>query len=227
MRQKERMTERSEFPELFPSALSPEEVLERWVVREGTKYVSVLVERGFILPEDVRDGEKVKAAMKEWRRTHVEDMRFEQRVWRREMVSDVRTILEWRLGGWRGWFPYRPEGKVYTQFKDVGEAFDQPEKQLPENHRSVIPQIATEICETLKTKDLFLFRCGSDIAALDGTHTLAGLAYALTHGVQTPTSLEVYVADFDEQERPVFESFCEKRQMRYGKHADRAEKETA
>ncbi len=201
--------------------LSPEEVLERWVVREGTKYVPVLIERGFILPEDARDGERVKVAMKEWRRTHVEDMRFEQRTWKRELVSDIRTILRWRLGGWRGWLPYRPAGKGYTQFKDLGEAFDQPEKQLPETHRVIIPQIATEICEALKTKDLFLFRCGSDVAALDGTHTLAGLAYALTHNLRTPTALEVYVADLEEQERAVFEGFCEKRLVRYGRYADR------
>lgn len=198
--------------------LLPQQVLERWVAREGDKYIPILIERGFILPEDASDEQKVKAAMKDWRRTYVEDLSFERRRWKRERVADIRTMLEWRLGGWKGWLLYRLEGKAYTQFKDIGEAFDRPEKQLPENHRSVIPQIATEICETLKTKDLFLFRCGIDVAALDGTHTLAGLAYALTHGVQVPTSLEVYVADFGEQERAVFERFCEKRLVRYGKY---------
>jgi hypothetical protein len=212
------MIERSKFLERSPAELSSEEILERWVAREGMRYVPLLIERGFILPEDAIDEQKVKAAMKDWRRTYVEDLSFEQRRWKRERVSDIREILEWRLGGWKGWFLYRPEGKEYTQFKDIGEAFDQPERQLPENHWVIIPQIAAEICETLKTKDLFLFRCGKDIAALDGTHTLAGLAYALTHGGRTPTALEVYVADFEEQERAVFERFCEKRQVRYGKY---------
>lgn len=212
------MTERSTFPEQFPEELSSKEVLERWVVREGTKYVPTLIERGFLLSEDTQDEQEVKAAMKEWRRTYVEDLNFEQRTWKREHISDVRAILQWRLGGWKGWLPYRPEGKAYTQFKDIGETLDQPEKQVPENHRSVIPQMASEICESLKTKDLFLLRCGDDVAALDGAHTLAGLAYALTHGVQTPTSLEMYVADFEEQERLVFEGFCEKRPMRYGRY---------
>ncbi len=212
------MTERSKFLERSPTELSSEEILERWVAREGVRYVPLLIERGFILPEDVIDEQKVKAAMKDWRRTYVEDVNFEQRRWKRERISDIRAILEWRLGGWKGWLLYRPEGKTYTQFKDIGEAFDQPERQLPENHRVIIPQIAAEICETLKTKDLFLFRCGKDIAALDGTHTLAGLAYALTHGVQTPRSLEVFVADFGERERAVFEGFCEKRPVRYGRY---------
>jgi hypothetical protein len=212
------MSERLSVSEQFPAALSPEEVLERWVVREGAKYVPTLIERGFILPEDTQDEQEVKVAMKEWRRTYVGDLSFERRIWKRERISDVRAILQWRLGGWKGWLPYRPEGKAYTQFKDIGETLDQPEKQVPENHRLVIPHIASEICESLKTKDLFLLRCGDDIAVLDGTHTLAGLAYALTHGVQTPTSLEVYIADFEEQERAIFEGFCEKRPMRYGRY---------
>lgn len=212
------MTEGLKFLEQSPTELSPEEILERWVAREGVKYVPLLIERGFILPEEASDEQKVKAAMKEWRRTYVEDLSFEQRRWKRERISDIQTILKWRLGGWKGWLLYRPEGKAYTEFKDIGEAFDRPEQQLPESHRSVIPQIAGEICETLKTKDLFLFRYGKDMAALDGTHTLAGLAYALTHGGRTPISLEVYVADFGEQERAVFERFCEKRQVRYGKY---------
>ena len=35
------------------------------------------------------DEQKVKTAMKEWRRTYVEDLSFEQRTWKREHVSEI------------------------------------------------------------------------------------------------------------------------------------------
>lgn len=210
------MRERLSSPDTAPIELSSQEVLDRWVAREGSRYVSLLVERGFLLPEETVDAEKVRKATKEWRLTYVEDLKFEQRTWKRERVEDPKEILSWRLGGWKGWLPYRPAGQSFTTFGDVITAFDASASEIPDHHRLLIPEIARSITDTLQTKDLFVFRCGANVAALDGTHTLVGLAYAMRHEFPVLAGITMYVSEFGLEERSVFEAFCESRPVKYG-----------
>ncbi len=211
--------ERSSVEKLFPLVLDSAEVLERWVAREGDRYVSLLVERGFIRAEDRENPVIVQAATKEWRKTYVSDLSFETRTWNREQIRDLAQVFSWRLGGWKGWLPYRPQGKLFTTFGDVIEVFDAHKEGLPEQHRTLIPTIANAITGTLETKDLFLFRSGGELAALDGTHTLVGLAYALKHGSPIPDELNMYVAELGVDERDVFDRFCVARPVVYGSYS--------
>lgn len=210
--------ERSHKYETSLKQLNSQEVLETWVAQEGDRYTPILIERGFLQEEEKGDPDKVKQASKEWRSTYVADLNFEHRVWKPETVEDITRILEWRLGGWNGWLPYRSEGVTYTTFKDIVEALDHQKEGIPPHHQTVIPEIARTIVTTLKTKTFFAFRCNEAIAVLDGTHTLARLAYAIQHGLPLPSNVDVYVCELEAGEQKTFDRFCERRPLEYGRY---------
>lgn len=197
-----------------PPILNFDRVLDQWVDQEGDRYAPVLIERGFLLPEEARDPARVRAVTREWRAGMAEMV--ESHEWHPERITDLTSILQWRLGGYRGWSLYRPEDALFTTFADVVARIDDTGKEVPQDHRTRFPEMAANIKSIATSGIIFALRCGSDVAVLEGTHRTTALAYALAHNLPVPQELTIYITDLPEKSRAAFDAFCRDIPRRYG-----------
>lgn len=194
------------------------QMLDCWVTQEGNRFENLLVERGYLQEEDRGDLAKIHDAARDWRGTYIEDLGIEDAEWRQEIVTQPENeVPNWLLGGWRGWWAYRPEGARFTRFADVVAALINKQEGVLQHHLEDIPKLARHLDEALTTGKIFQLRCGNDIAVLEGTHRMTGLVYAAQSGLAVPQRLtNVYACVIPEDRRHVFTAFCEGRPVVMG-----------
>ncbi len=207
--------------EVEPSpSISTQEMKRLWIAQEGLRYKQLITDRGYLRSEDGEDTSVVLAATTEWRETFIDDLDIKDATWAKETIEQpAKQAKEWFLGGFRSWHCYRPAGAGKTRFGDVIEAITSNATNVREDHKKFIPEKAETINEAFKKNFVFLFRCGTDIAVLEGTHRVTELAYAGVMGMATPEKIDnVYVCDLSEDKRDAFDRFCKDRPVVMGKY---------
>lgn len=202
--------------------LSTREALECWVEQEGNRYENLLIERGFLREEDRGDVAATREATREWRQTYIDDLVVENEMWVEETIEHPESVVPgWDLGGWKGWKPYRPEGKNVTTFGDVAEAIFTNKEGISAEHAEKIRGLASMLEDILIKSNgkILRLRCGNDSAVVEGTHRLAAFTYAVRAGLPVPSRLpNVFTVTIPEVRRDVFDAFCEDRPALLGKY---------
>ena len=210
------MPEHNPLHEQPPNSMTFEEVLDQWVDQEGDRYAALLIERGFLLPEEKMNPKRVREVTREWRRSAAEGLQNVE--WHAERLPNLAVVPEWRLGGYRGWSLYRPAGQAFTTFADVVARLDDRSQEVPQDHRTRIPEMAEHIAAIIQQGKIFTLRLGNDVAVLEGTHRMTALAYAILHHLPVPKELTVYEARLPEDAQTNFAAFCHDIPRRYGPH---------
>lgn len=200
------------------ATLSSEEMLSHWVSQEGDRYAPLLVERGFLRPDETNNPVRIREATKTWRKTYLEHLDISNKQWNKETIAQPHDVLQWRLGGWRGWKGYRMPEATVTTFADVAAGIAEKKPGIPHGHDKKIPDLASIISDALRGGEVFVLRCAGQTAVLEGTHRISAIAYAIMQHLPAPHDFSVYVCELPAEQLAEFTKFCDDLPISYGEY---------
>jgi hypothetical protein len=177
------------------------DVVNEWRQREEEVWRELYTQRGF-------------ADWTAWRESYFTELRLAERAWQAEVLSEPHTLVHsLYIGGFPGWFRYRPQGSELTTFAELAVPPTEGELnrngELREDIRSN-PKVAPMI-GALHDTSVIVLRAPGFSTLLEGTHRMAALAAEEHDGNRSAFTLTLQVADFTAEELPFLQAFARER----------------
>ena len=178
------------------------DVLRDWEADEIERYRELYEARGF-------------STWLEWRQSYISDLGLEQRVWTQEVLENAYDVVPtFYIGGYKGWYPYRPADKALATFADVGcppsegemSLFGEPRVNVRTNEGVM------RFTREKQPATLLVLQSGDFKVVLDGTHRSASIAVSAYDSLEPMLEpVTIRTCQFDESERALLESFANDR----------------
>ena len=179
-----------------------QEVLRDWEADEVERYRGLYESRGF-------------DSWLEWRRSCFEDLQLAERTWSEALIENPYDVVpQLHIGGFQGWFKYRPERKLHATFADVvrvpiaGEVSYEGEARVDVRTNDGVMRFKSNPGPVT----LLVLIAGDFRVVLEGTHRSAAIAAIAADGLeQLLNPVTARICRFDDSERVLLEDFARDR----------------